>query len=214
MREWFAVERRHWGLAALVVLLVLLLFTSRAGSQPADDPARGPYDDRSPLVPDPWSPPPGDTRHVPSPAIAGELSAGATLGGAAALAIGLAEGPDSLTIAGLLGLGVGPSLGHWYSGNAWNPGLTARVGSALVGGVGAMLALGCVDGDTSEPCRFGGDAFLTGAMAYVASTIYEVVTAPSSARRYRRHRGDVRLVVAPMRGQVQVVPGVALAARF
>jgi hypothetical protein len=207
-----AVDHRHWALVAAIMTAVLL--PSRAASQALDDPARGPFDERVRLPTTAWNLPPGDSLEWPNPAVAGSLSAGVTVGGALALAAGAAGGNDQLTLAGLLGLGLGPSMGHWYSGEAWNPGLTARVGGALVSGAGLILALGCVDGDTTEPCSFGSDMFLTGTVAYVASTVYEIVTAPRSARRFNRRARDARLVVAPMRGQDQVVPGLALAARF
>jgi len=115
-------------------------------------------------------------------------------------------------VLGAAGVGLGPSLGQWYGGRAWNPGLAARLGGALVGGAGTLLVLSCRDGESGETCDFGGDSALLGAAAYLAGTAYEIVTAPASARALTRHRA--RLVVIPLRAHEQIVPGMAITSRF
>lgn len=206
------IRPRHVVIAFAILIATLLLLHAKAWGQVIEDPAKGPFDDRVEVPAVEWTLVAGESVEAPMPVVAGGLSAAATTTGAVVLSIAIANDQPRLGALGALGFGLGPSLGQWYGGRTWNPGLATRLGGAVVGGAGALLVFGCSDGETGETCNFGGDGVLLGAAAYLAGTVYEIVTAPAAARALAKHRA--RVVVVPMRGNEQIVPGLALASRF
>jgi hypothetical protein len=210
----FDARQRHPIVFFLIVLATHLLLRGRAdGDDVVEDPARGPYDDRVDIqLPSvDWTVTAGENAATPAPMMAGALSGLGTASGAAVLAYAAAEGRPALAAGGAMAMAVGPSLGHWYAGRTWNPGLASRLGTALIAGAGVLLVVGC-DDEREGTCAVGGDSLLLGAAGYVASTIYEITMAPSAARTPSRRM--TRVVITPIRGQEQIVPGLALASRF
>lgn len=204
------VRSRHVLLALAILIATLLLLHTHAWGQIVDDPARGPFDDRVPVPAVEWTVSSGENVETPIPAVAVGLSAAATIGSTVVLAIAIADDQPQMSALGAAGFALGPSLGQWYGGRAWNPGLATRLGGLIVGGASTLLVLGCTDGETGESCDFGGDGVLLGAAAYVAGATYEIVT-PVARTVGRRH---ARLIIVPMRGHEQIVPGMALTSRF
>lgn len=203
---------RHLLLGLAILVATLLALYTHAWGQVVDDPARGPFDDRASLPRVEWTVATGESAENAIPVLAGGLPAVTTASSAVVLAMAIAGDEPRLGALGVAGLGLGPSLGQWYGGRTWNPGLAARLGAVVVGGAGALLVFGCSDGETGETCAAGGDSVLLGAAFYLAGTAYEIATAPALVRTLaRRH---ARLVVIPMRAHEQIVPGMALTSRF
>jgi hypothetical protein len=118
-------------------------------------------------------------------------------------------------VGALVGL-IGPTTGHIYAGQTWNPGLKWRLISAgaltisVVGFVGAEFPEG--DGARNEgAASFFAICLLASAGGYVGSTIYEIATAPGAASRHNRHGSHTSVTVAPMVGRA---PGLAVAGTF
>lgn len=211
----FAVDHHRSRLLLLVAIAIIAvaLFWPRsaAGGPIEDDPARGPSDDRGEVGDLSWSLTSTERVESSPEVLAATLSAGTTIGGALVMVFAISEQRPELGAVGALAFTLGPSTGHWYNARAWNPGLGSRLAAALVGGAGALLVLSCTDDASGGACDFGGEAALLGTAAYVAGAAYEIGTAPASARRSPR---QTRLVLQPMRGHEQIVPGLALVSRF
>ncbi|MGE0549037.1 MAG: hypothetical protein AB7O24_18750 [Kofleriaceae bacterium] len=172
--------------------------------------------DRQPAVPASSSPslhpavvgtPALEIAEVKSPNTAFALALGATVAGAALLGATMYQtDPESrqhLGLAGLAVVTVGPSIGHFYSGEVGRGALSTgiRVGALGVSALGMSMALSdlfcssdCHDGeaDAGVAIMLGGLALATGA------AIYDIADAPSAARR-----ANVR---AARGGQLTVVP--------
>ncbi len=202
----------HPYLFAAIVIAARL--PARAGAQPADGDADDPAAAAIPATSIAWELAPTRNPEERSPPVAIALSAGLTLGATITVVLGFAGEHDDVPAAGLAALLVAPSVGHWYAGQRWNDGASLRLGALLVGGAGLAVVVGCADG-RDLPCDLGGDALLTGAVAYLAGTAYEIVTAPAAARARRRGRPPTtRLVVTSIHGNDRTVPGVAMVTRF
>lgn len=95
--------------------------------------------------------------------------------------------PILLLIAGPL---IGPSLGHMYAGRTGRGLATIGLRAALsAGGLVAALAICPFDGCSTDESAQAGTVFLAAAGLVAASIVYDVVTAPASARWYNaRHR--------------------------
>jgi len=156
----------------------------------------------APIAPPP-PPPPG---YAPAPPpvtgpIAGEksestalaLSLGGTIASIGLMAIGESQNNDDLGAIGGIGVWVAPSFGHWYSGKLWTNGMTLRLAGAGAVVVGAVMLIGCIDSENS--CEDGPAVvlFVGGAGAFVAGGVYDIVTAPRSARE---HNESLRLRAA------------------
>lgn len=95
--------------------------------------------------------------------------------------------PILLLIAGPL---IGPSMGHMYAGRTGRGLATIGLRAALsAGGLLAALAICPFDGCSTDQSDQAGTVFLAAAGLVAASMVYDVVTAPASARWYNaRHR--------------------------
>lgn len=95
-----------------------------------------------------------------------------------------------MVVGGLLGLAVGPTLGHLYAGHPWNTGLQIRLASLASGTVGLAL-FAASDPFGSSPnegmATVGAVLVVASAIAYGAGTFYEIVTSTDAPRR-RKNR--------------------------
>lgn len=137
-----------------------------------------------------------------SPGTATALAVGGTLLPAAAIALGFSvvddnPGLGSLAITtGTIGLGLGPSAGHWYAGKSVTGGLGLRVLGAAVAGAGAMKAMDDCFLET-QPCSSVGDSIMVaGAAVFVGGVVWDIATADNAARDWNRRHG-VSVSVAP-----------------
>ena len=89
-----------------------------------------------------------------------------------------------------VGIVIGPSAGHWYAGNT-KRGLTSfamRAGLSILS-VSALVAGGIVGfggNDLATHSLFGASAVFAGGV--LTSAVYDIVTAPKSARLYNEKR--------------------------
>ena len=94
----------------------------------------------------------------------------------------------------LLSTLITPSLGHIYAGDYWTAGLGMRAAGGAVALVGVAQALDCGIIYASKECGFfsGGEAALVlGGTLAAAGAIYDIATAPKSARRYNERRFSI-----------------------
>src|SRR5262245_3082701 len=124
--------------------------------------------------------------------------------------IGDQQGWGSATaILGLGGAVVGPSLGHFYAqrpGRAW---LGIGVRTLALGGL-ALSAQNLLSEETS-----GGDAMLV--LSFVAGTgmaVYDIATAPKSAKAHNAQLQAVRITVSPVLLGQEKAPGVRVDVAF
>lgn len=173
---------------------------------------------------------PSEIIEVKSPGTALALSLGVTAGGLGLVALGSSldhgssrDTGESLATVGSIAFFVGPTVGHIYAGNTWNTGLKWRLGSLAVSFGGLVYALsqcGIFDECTqaeNDRAGIGAAVAVGGMITYFGATIYEVATAPASARNYNleytRYNMNLRprMQVVPMAGRA---PGLALAGTF
>jgi hypothetical protein len=120
-----------------------------------------------------------------------------------------------LGVGGAIGLVVGPSLGHWYSGEFFTGGMAMRGIGGAVFVAGAMSSFG--DCFLKEHCDSsnGDAAMLIGGILYVGGTIYDIATAGSAAREYNRtHRRGPSFQVGPTVVGAHASPGFGVAGTF
>jgi hypothetical protein len=173
---------------------------------------------------------PSEIIEVKSPNTALALSLGFTAGGLGLVVLGskMQDGAredtgDSLASLGSVAFLVGPTIGHIYARNPWNTGLKWRLGSLGVSFVGLAYALNqcgifdeCSQAE-NDRADVGAAFAVGGLISYFGATIYEVATAPSSARAYNREyardhlKMRPRMQVVPMAGRA---PGLSLAGTF
>lgn len=128
-------------------------------------------------------PAPGGDEHR-DPRVAVALSLGGTLLPLAALAAAphlhdaTAEGVVAVTMG--VGLWIGPSLGHWYAGDAWTTGLALRLGAAVVGLTSDAVVNSCWNGCSDE----AKGAEIVTAGLFVAGAAWDLATAGRAARRF------------------------------
>ncbi|MBZ0230852.1 MAG: hypothetical protein K8M05_00750, partial [Deltaproteobacteria bacterium] len=131
-------------------------------------------------------PPAGPVAGEKSPTTALALSLGGTLASFALVAAAESRDNDDLAAAGGIGIWIAPSFGHWYAGKLWTDGLTWRFAGAGAVLVGAVILLSeCFNEDD---CNEGpGFAFVYGGMAaFAVGGVYDIVTAPGSARAHNK----------------------------
>jgi len=118
---------------------------------------------------------------------------------------------DGILTAGVIGLVLGPSVGHWYAAEGFDLGLGLRLGGVVVGLLGVSSARSnCTQPPTNE-CGIGESAFavLAAGSLIGAGAIYDVATAPRAAHRYNREHA---ITVTPM--PLRAGYGIGLAGRF
>jgi hypothetical protein len=87
---------------------------------------------------------------------------------------------------------VGPSFGHWYTGEFLTKGMVARAGGALLLLAGADAALSARSGiGMFEDDGAAGAMLLGGAALYVGGAIYDIATAGKAAHKYNVERYQV-----------------------
>lgn len=131
--------------------------------------------------------------------VAGTLVPIAMLGTAALMSDGKTQ--EALGIAGGVGLALGPSAGHWYSGKVVTKGLFLRgagVGvavTAFIAGRTLELHEALDGGDHNGRAVMYGGA-LVGSGLVVAGIIHDIATADDAARDYNRKHART-LTIAP-----------------
>jgi hypothetical protein len=134
-----------------------------------------------------------------SAGIALSLPVAATALSVGLVGLGKSQNWDGASTAGYVGLALGPSLGHIYTGN-WQGALIGtglRVGGAGAGVVGVFMMF--VGGPSA-----GVPFFIGGGIAAVGGTLYNIVDAPFSAVRANKKRQKklerLSLSPAPIQG--------------
>ena len=120
------------------------------------------------------------------------------------------KSPAASTI-GLVGIMVGPTTGHWYSGRIVTWGLGLRVVGAVAATVGLIQALehgDCHDACGSEPA--GVILIPIGLLAFAGGTISDILTARGAAREYNERHQSVAIVPMVYGGTA----GLGLVGRF
>ena len=121
-------------------------------------------------------------------------------------AVIVAVSSDSSPAPALLATGgivVGPSLGHFYAGRpgrAWK-GVGIRLGALAV--ITAGIA-SCFRDLFEADCGGGASLALVGSGLFIASSVYDIATAPASARRFNREHPVVGVVPVLRDGRMQV----------
>lgn len=180
--------------AVLAALALALAVPGSAAAQPASTtlepraPVAAPYD----------------------PTVALALSLGATAVGYGVLYAGVDRRSDGLTAVGLAGIGLGPSIGHWYSGHVLTRGLGFRVVGAATAAAGALVMVSSCPIFETEKTHCGAETLavilgLSGAGLFVAGTLDDIFTAPGEARRRNQRRLAVAPVVTPDRAGLAVM---------
>ncbi|HEY3807798.1 MAG TPA: hypothetical protein VGL61_34675 [Kofleriaceae bacterium] len=104
-----------------------------------------------------------------------------------------------------------PSLGHWYAGDR-------DVTQLLTRGAGAALMVGGFAGALEAPWSDNDPSGLVvaaiGAGIIIASSIYDVATAPRAARQYNARRHSLIVTPAPLATDRGMVSGFAVAGSF
>jgi hypothetical protein len=172
---------------------------------------------RAPLMTPALAPeqPAGEVPEIKSPGTALALSLGGTVAAYALAGLGGASESGPLGAAGSLGIWLAPSLGHWYAGRGWTPGLKWRLGGAGAAVIGMMwFFTDCIGDGCNEDFHPGLFMMLGGGGAFVGGTIHDIATAPEAARQYNlRAAGRVQgLSVRPTVGAGRA--GLALGGRF
>lgn len=125
----------------------------------------------------------------------------------------------ALVLAGLGGLIIGPSLGHFYAGDTRTGLVQAGV---RAGSMGLMLAGAIV---LLDECGFEGDPecnetpgammIIGGGVLVVGSAIYSIIDAPLAAHRHNQRGARLSLMPAPVTGPDRSVGlGLHLGATF
>ncbi len=188
------------------VPVLVLATTATALAQPALTPLEVPA---SPAAPAPREP-----AGNKDPGVATLLSIAGTVVPTAIVvsAAGTENGSVGLVLAGLLGMELGPSLGHWYAGDYLTPGLGMRAGGTALLVVGLGEALQCIDVNDGS-CRSGGEApLLIGAGLFVTGTIYDIATAGHAANTWNKEHLQLAPTMISSAGHATV--GVGLGGSF
>ncbi len=133
---------------------------------------------------------------IKSPSVALALSLGTTAAGYGLFFYGEQIENDALRTTGsLLGF-IGPTTGHFYAEQTWNPGLKYRLlgmGGMLVGLVVAFGACPPFGNDCNDAgAVFGVVLAGAGAVTYLGALIYEISSAPAAARKYNQDSRSYR----------------------
>ena len=116
---------------------------------------------------------------------------------------------DADAVVGAIGVFVGPSIGHWYAGEAFDLGLGLRLGGVAVGYLGGAIATsGCSKPPMNECGLAAVYPVLAGLAMIGARTVYDIATAPRAARRHNQRA----IGIAPTRAGSGY--GLAVVGRF
>ncbi|HEY5924374.1 MAG TPA: hypothetical protein VIV11_22005 [Kofleriaceae bacterium] len=170
-------------------------------------------------------PPPEVYRGSPkSPFVAGALSLGLTAAGIGLnlMAQDIAPHYDepgksdalrvSVVLTGTVLSLVGPTSGHIYAGQAWNPGLKWRLIGGATFAVSIVPAFAFALSDNAAGTTLFGLLAAGGGVTYIGATIWEIGSAPGAARRHNeRLEEGASFSVAPIIGRES---GLAIGGRF
>jgi len=220
---------------AVAIALALVATTRLAAAQPGLTPVQLP-DAEDPSTPRFPAPPPAELAmplpppEVPDPkseSTATMLAVGTTAAGFALFAIGVhggREGSPGMATLGVLSAIIGPSAGHIYAGETGHAvGMTVVRGAGLiafaVGAIGmtSTTVADCID---CAPTHAHDDKASSerlmwiGGVAFVASTIYDIVDAPRAARRRNDKTKLVTFAPTVVGTSTGIVPAVGINGRF
>lgn len=190
--------------ASLLSLSTLVALGGTAAAQPSLTPAAAPRAEAAPAA-----------RYSETTALA--LSVGGTVA-SYALALATPElaksdgGRAALGVTAGLGILLGPSLGHWYTGKIFTPGLAMR-GGALLGfalGAGVSLAECPLFGDADCDSSLGTALAVASLGVFTMGTIHDIYRAPIRARAANRALSSI--TVAPLVSSKSA--GVTIGGRF
>jgi hypothetical protein len=165
--------------------------------------------DRAPVAP-PTSrgPAPAAGASYRSPGAAGKLAFGFSVGslvlGGMFASGGRAEGIIAGYITASIGIGIGASAGHFYAGEVGRGLFTAAIRLVGFGFGGVMLISAWASRASEYPRMSAGDAQIEGGvgLALIAASlglaIYDMVDAPSAARRTNARYGLRNVSLAPL----------------
>jgi hypothetical protein len=123
------------------------------------------------------------------------------------------DAASALILGGVGAFLVGPTVGHIYSGHAWNPWLGVRLASlaAPIVGVALDFATGAHGGRDFAPPPGLAIGVLAGVATYAVGMVGEIASAPFAARDYNReHHLDLQLTIAPIQSKAGLAPGIGL----
>ena len=154
-----------------------------------------------------------DSPDSKNPSVALGLSITGTVIGAAMMV----PSGDKFSASSAIGAGfltIGPSFGQWYSGRILTPGLGVRALGVIAAGAGfATDFFGCQDSSGSCPDHDKGVALIAiGGALVIGGAIWDIATAPSSAREWNRDHAS--LTVTAISSPSGVAPGLAVVGSF
>jgi hypothetical protein len=148
-----------------------------------------------------------------------EVALGLSISGAVIGTVIVATSRDRLSGDAWIGAGfltIGPSFGQWYSGRFLTPGLGVRALGVIVAGAGAATDFfGCQDTSPSA-CADHAKAnalLIAGGALVLGGTIWDIATAPSTARDWNREHG-VTVTATAMPTAGGIAPGLAVVGTF
>ena len=163
-------------------------------------------------------PPVADDGDDKSPGLALSLSLLGTAASYATLIAAADTESDGLTLLGLGGIVIAPSLGHFYAGEVGR-GVThslIRVGAGGLIVVGAVVAFDDCWGDEGDCGSSGPAIMIAGLVLGGASTLYSIIDSPAAASRHNQaRRRRFALTPTPLQGPDRSLGyGLALGAQF
>lgn len=145
-----------------------------------------------------------------SPTLATVASVGATVG---AIGLAIRSGEETGLYLASAGLLLGPSVGHWYAGDAAVPGLVLRGAGFGLMALTVASAFDCrIDDSHSPSCSAATAGFVVGFGVMVVGVLYDFGTAGDSARRANLR--TVKLAPAMVAGPHSQGAGLGLTTRF
>lgn len=160
--------------------------------------------------------PPGEIHVLPpvavapaekSPETALTLAVVGTGASWAALYYGARQDSGALAGAGLAGILIAPSLGHFYAGETGSgllhTGIRAGAGAAVFVGLGWLLAdtlSASISGEAPSSAHAAPLLVAGGALLSLGSTIYSLYDAPRAARRHNAKARRILIMPAPVVG--------------
>lgn len=175
-------------LAARLALAAVLAAPALAAAQPGETAAEAPR-----------PPPRAPVYDELDPETAFAASLGFTAAGylTAVLASKVDDSDTSgaLAFAATVGITLGPTTGHWYSGDIATRGLALRALGMTLG----IIGIENLDGSEGDSGADGEAVLLTGLALFAIGTIDDIATAPGKARQKteRNRARALRLTVAP-----------------
>ncbi len=145
------------------------------------------------------------------PGVATLLSiAGTVVPTAALFAAGSAgSAGGDVFVASVIGMELGPSLGHWYAGDYLTAGLGLRAGGTALVVAGLSQAFDC-NGDS---CRSSGTAPAAfGAALFASGVVYDIATAGHAANAW--NTGHLQLAPTTISSAGHATVGVGLGGSF